>query len=308
MVSRLLKQFDDVTELGRYIKQLKKAGVSKELIEPFADKHGKEGLEWLLSKKHLGLSDDLLRKLLKADNLDDFTDDVLKALKNSDGYADDIIEQIIKHGDDAAEAIGKYGDDAAEVIKDFGDDAVKDLKFGATPKEIQNVQKYLKGIVDGAGNIDAAQMREIRLAIQNGKFSSREIKMLSKKMSELGITEAYESAMKNINFKEYLRKIKGESPANMIDPHAHHILFKTGHGAAQQELVNEGQEILRKYGIDPIVGEENLVWAPNRVVGQHDTAALEKVVNALKAVNEDGGSYDDIVRVLNMYGRIASER
>ena len=54
VVSRLLKQFDDVTELGRYIKQLKKAGVSKELIEPFADKHGKEGLEWLLSKKHLG--------------------------------------------------------------------------------------------------------------------------------------------------------------------------------------------------------------------------------------------------------------
>lgn len=58
--------------------------------------------------------------------------------------------------------------------------------------------------MDGAGNIDAAQMREIRLAIQNGKFSSREIKMLSKKMSELGITETYESAMKNINFKEYL--------------------------------------------------------------------------------------------------------
>lgn len=94
----------------------------------------------------------------------------------------------------------------------------------------------------------------------------------------------------------------------MIDPHAHHILFKTGHGAAQQELVNEGQEILRKYGIDPIVGEENLVWAPNRVVGQHDTAALEEVVNALKAVDKAGGDYDDIVEVLNMFGQIASEK
>lgn len=43
-------------------------------------------------QKASGLSDDLLRKLLKVDNLDDFTDDVLKALKNSNGYADDIIE------------------------------------------------------------------------------------------------------------------------------------------------------------------------------------------------------------------------
>lgn len=127
-------------------------------------------------------------------------------------------------------------------------------------------------------------------------------------MSELEITEAYESAMKNIDFGKYLSKIKGESPANMIDPHAHHILFKTGNGAAQQELVKEGQVILRKYGIDPIVGEENLVWVPNRVVGQHDIAVLEDVVNALKAVNKDCGSYDEIVRVLNMYGRIAGER
>lgn len=307
-VSKLLKQFDDVTDLGRYIKQLKKAGISKELIEQFADKYGKEGLDWLLSKKHLGLSDGLLKKVLKAGNLDDFTDDVLNALKKSDGYADDIIEQIIKYGDDAADAIGKYGDDAAKVIKDYGDDAVKDLKSGATPKEIQNVQKYLKGIVDGAGNIDAAQMDKVRLAIQNGKFSSREIKLLSKKMSELGITEAYESVMKNINFGEYLRKIKGEPPENMIDPHAHHILFKTGNGAAQQELVKEGQEILRKYGIDPIVGEENLVWAPNRVVGQHDKAALEEVVNALKAVDKAGGDYDDIVEVLKRQGIISSQR
>ena len=94
-------------------------------------------MEWLLSKKHLGLSDDLLRKLLKADNLDDFTDDVLKTLKNSDGYADDIIEQIIKYGDDAAEAIGKYGDDAAELIKDYGDDAVRDFSLDDTLDEIR---------------------------------------------------------------------------------------------------------------------------------------------------------------------------
>ena len=73
-------------------------------------------------------------------------------------------------------------------------------------------------------------------------------------------------------------------------------------------MVKEGQEILRKYGIDSIVGEENLVWAPNRVVGQHDIAALEKVVNGFKAVDKASGDYDDIVDVLKMFGRIASER
>ena len=69
-----------------------------------------------------------------------------------------------------------------------------------------------------------------------------------------------------------------------------------------------GYEKSRKYGIDPIVGEENLIWAPNRVAGQHDIAALEKVVNGLKAVDKAGGDYDDIVDVLNMFGRSASER
>ncbi|UJF32198.1 AHH domain-containing protein [Paenibacillus hexagrammi] len=54
----------------------------------------------------------------------------------------------------------------------------------------------------------------------------------------------------------------------MIDPHAHHILFKKGLGKTQQELVKEGQEILKEYGIDSIMGLENLVWAPNRVKGQ----------------------------------------
>ena len=43
-------------------------------------------------------------------------------------------------------------------------------------------------------------------------------------------------------------------------------------------------------------------------MGQHDIAALEEVVNALKAVDKAGGDYDDIVKVLNMFGQIASER
>ncbi|MED1559349.1 AHH domain-containing protein [Bacillus paramycoides] len=53
----------------------------------------------------------------------------------------------------------------------------------------------------------------------------------------------------------------------MKNPHAHHILFEKGLNQKQQKLVREGQGILRRYGIDPIIGEENLVWAPNAVIG-----------------------------------------
>lgn len=50
------------------------------------------------------------------------------------------------------------------------------------------------------------------------------------------------------------------------------------------------------------------MWAPNRVVGQHDKAELEKVVNTLKAVDEAGGSYDDIVEALKLLGLEASRK
>lgn len=94
----------------------------------------------------------------------------------------------------------------------------------------------------------------------------------------------------------------------MINPCAHHILFKTGNGAARQEIVKEGQEILRKHGIDTIIGEESLVWAPNDVVGQHDIVVLEQVVDTLKAIDEAGGDYDDIVNSLNELGDVASQK
>ena len=109
-------------------------------------------------------------------------------------------------------------------------------------------------------------------------------------------------------FGEYSKSIIGDPLKDMIDPHAHHILFKKGNGKAQQELVKEGQEILRKYGIDPIWGKENLIWAPNRVKGQHSIEALTKVVEKLRLVDEYGGEYEDIVDVLYDLGKKAASR
>ena len=92
---------------------------------------------------------------------------------------------------------------------------------------------------------------------------------ISKKISELVITKVYDEALIKIDFGKYLRVLISGPPTDMVDPHAHHILYKKGLGQKQQELVREGQEILRRYGMDPIIGKENLVWAPNAVIGQH---------------------------------------
>jgi hypothetical protein len=66
-----------------------------------------------------------------------------------------------------------------------------------------------------------------------------------------------------IAFGRYLKGKIGGPPSDMASPHAHHILFKKGDGPAQQALVEQGQAILREVGTDPILGVENLVWAPN---------------------------------------------
>ena len=62
----------------------------------------------------------------------------------------------------------------------------------------------------------------------------------------------------NADYNKVLRRYIGGPPAGMTDPHAHNILYKKGRGAVQQALVKEGQDILIKHGIDPILGPENL--------------------------------------------------
>jgi hypothetical protein len=110
------------------------------------------------------------------------------------------------------------------------------------------------------------------------------------------------------NYGSYLRDLIGPPPEGMVDPHAHHILFKQGNGAAQQALVQEGQALLRRYDIDPIFGAENLTWAPNRVAGQHGIDALRNVVDSLKSVEEYGGTRGDIVKQLERLGQLAAQR
>lgn len=180
-----------------------------------------------------------------------------------------------------------------------------------TVKELMqqaSVGDYLDNIANAGGGVNGTKMNKLKNAIQNNIFSVDELSEISKKMDELGIAKEYNEALLKIDFGKYLKKLVGDPPSAMINPHAHHILFKKGLGESQQKLVQEGQELLRRYGIDPIIGQENLVWAPNAVIGQHSLDALENVVNQLKAVEAEGGDFDDIVEALEELGELASRR
>ena len=179
--------------------------------------------------------------------------------------------------------------------------------MGGTKGRANTVSDYIDGIIVN-GKVDADTMNKLKNGIQNNAFSVDELTEIRKKMSELGITKEYDEVLIKMDFGKYFRGLMGDPPTAMIDPHAHHILFKKGLGEAQQKLVQEGQEILRKYGIEPVIGKENLVWASNRVAGQHSIAALENVVKQLKAVDAAGADIDDIIEILEDLGKQAASR
>lgn len=156
------------------------------------------------------------------------------------------------------------------------------------------------------GKVDSAKMNKLKNAVQNNTFSVDELSEISKKMSELGITKIYDEALIKIDFGKYLKGLISGPPTDMVDPHAHHILFKKGLGQKQQELVGEGQEILKKYGIEPIIGKENLIWAPNRITGQHSIERLQHIVDKLNEVDSFGGNREKMVEMLKLLGEEAA--
>jgi len=146
--------------------------------------------------------------------------------------------------------------------------------------------------------------------IKKGNFDNVDdaLKQLGKSLDADDLAKVKSALLDTFDFGKYLTSNRGGPPPGMVDPHAHHILFKKGHGVAQQALVDEGQAILRKYGIDPIYGVENLVWAPNRVDAQHGIETLRNVVETLRRLDAAGADRDDIVKALAKLGELAAKR
>ncbi|WP_235338371.1 AHH domain-containing protein [Paenibacillus wulumuqiensis] len=196
---------------------------------------------------------------------------------------------------------------ATEKSKHPIEEKNKDKDKETIEKQNDIVDDYLNSIVVN-GIVNNTEMKKLKNAIQNHVFSVDELSKIRKKMSDLGIIEEYNNALIKIDFGKYLRGLLGAPPTDMKNPHAHHILFKVGLGQKQKELVREGQEILGKYGIDPIIGPENLVWAPNRIAGPHSIEALENVIKQLKAVDAAGADVEYIIEILEDLGKQAASR
>ncbi len=119
----------------------------------------------------------------------------------------------------------------------------------------------------------------------------------------------FQSDKSRTAWKDYLTGIKGAAPSDMPNPHAHHILFKKGLGEAQQMLVHEGQDLLRKVGIDPLFGKEVFVWAPLYAKGQHSPDTADDLVRDLKALWDSGSrSKQKFADILKKHGEIAAGR
>ena len=171
----------------------------------------------------------------------------------------------------------------------------------------KKINNYLAQLTDVHNNVNRQHMVLLRKAIQKGVFSNDELLFLRRYMIKKNIDKEYDKELLNINFGKFLRNMQVLLSYEIKKAHAHHILYKCGIGKKQKDLVKIGQAILCKYGIDYIVGLENLVWAPN-IQGQHTKENLQKLVEALIKADADGTDYCGIKRILKYYGEEASQR
>lgn len=118
-------------------------------------------------------------------------------------------------------------------------------------------------------------------------------------------SENSQDKLPRVRFTNEANEELGDAPEGMKNPHRHHILDVNGRAGEHREIVRNGQEILKKYDIDPLLGKENLIWAPNK---GHTKDATARLVSELKAADELGLSRDDIVEILKRHGENVARR
>jgi RHS repeat-associated protein len=164
-------------------------------------------------------------------------------------------------------------------------------------------------IVEGEGGASGATQASVRPAIEGAPAVRTPTQGVGAATKGEFHGPWREVPRESFNWKAHLEESTGtKAPTGIPDPHAHHVLPKRGR-PVQRALVQEGQEILRRRGgIDPIFGTQNLTWAPNRVPGQHSTAAIRSVVEKLRALEAAGAPPEEYARVLEELGKVAAAR
>ncbi len=95
------------------------------------------------------------------------------------------------------------------------------------------------------------------------------------------------------------RALYGDPPSWMTRPHGHHVVFKKG-SAATKPYIDQSQAILRHFGIDPVHGPANLIWAPNKA---HSVANAREVLSRLTEAARSGGGRQAVEDALARAGR-----
>jgi hypothetical protein len=81
--------------------------------------------------------------------------------------------------------------------------------------------------------------------------------------------------------------------------HGHHIVFKGATGEAGT-FSSKSQEILQHFGIDPINGNANIIWAEN---ANHSVANAKDVLSRLTEAANSGGGRQAVIDALQKTGR-----
>ncbi|WIG80094.1 AHH domain-containing protein [Photobacterium damselae] len=110
----------------------------------------------------------------------------------------------------------------------------------------------------------------------------------------------------DIKWRELLKSYEGVGPPeSMINPHAHHIVFKKGRGVKMKGYLDESKKILEKYDIDWYKGRENLIWAPNK---NHSTIAAKYVRDVLIQADKTNSKEEVVLALRNAGDLFAKDK
>ena len=159
LAEQLLKNTDDATNITKYLKNLKKAGLSQSAIKQMAETSGEEGLKWLEKQTKKDISKEILEKIVKnADDYAKYSDELMDIIGLYEGRTDDIIEYVNKNGDDGVEEICERFKSGSYTIKDgtsSGYNPLEDIVYTDKVKEQMMLGDYhsFPEAVEGFGDM-----------------------------------------------------------------------------------------------------------------------------------------------------------
>jgi hypothetical protein len=308
LTERLAKNME-INDINRLVKGARNAGASDDVIREYAERAGKDGLDWLRLKGALNFTDNELRNLARlGDNLYNYSDEFLSAFKNS-GYQDEIIEAVTKYGDDAVEVVTRYGDNAAEVISKYGGDAV------------EAITRYGDDALRAITNFGDDTVEVI------SKYGDDAVRAINKH-GEDGLTAIY-------YYGDKLTDLIGKHGDDVVDQvikygdNAVEVITKYGDDAVEAitKYGDDAIEVITKYGDDALdavsrniepdlikrlddLGIKPSEYDKFRIVGRESAESVAEAVENAKysrtIVQEMHGFMDDMVSILDDVGMSAN--